>query len=186
MATHKVEVTVRTNQGENQIYPASDVAEAISIANKQRTPDSYMVCIVQDGVRTRRWDRARIVGENKWRQEDPDAFELLGAIRSVSVAPPRPPQDLLGDANHPAGLRCYQVGDSDWFAATSPEEALALMREVVGDDMWDPEDYEAELSSKELLDKRWVEEDEPGKDAGSLREWLAAATEPGWLGGTEP
>ena len=84
-------------------------------------------------------------------------------------------------------LRCYQVGDCDWFAASSPEEALTLMREIVGDeDGWDPEDYEVELTSEELLDKRWVEEDEPGNDAGSLREWLAAASEPGWISGTEP
>ena len=97
----------------------------------------------------------------------------------------------VGNGTRTAGvssnpLRCYQVGECDWFAATSAEQALDLMREVVGDDIWDPEDYEAELSSEELLDKRWVEEDEPGKDAGSLREWLAAAKEPGWIGGTEP
>lgn len=83
-------------------------------------------------------------------------------------------------------LRCYQVGDYDWFAATSPEQAQELMREIVGDEDWDASDYDVTLSSDEVLDKRWVEEDAPGKDAGSLREWLSAATEPGWLNGIEP
>lgn len=83
-------------------------------------------------------------------------------------------------------LRCYQVGDSDWFAATSAEQALELMREMVGDEDWDPSDYEVNLASEEMLDMRWREEDEPTKDAGSLREWLTEANEPGWLNGTEP
>lgn len=177
-----IEVTVRTNEGENKTVPASDVADAMCIAKKLRTPDSYMVCVVQNGVRTMRWDRATIVGENRWCQEDPDAFELLGAVRSVRVVSSAPQQDLLGDENHPLGLHCYQVGDSDWFAASSPEHALELMRELVGDE----EEYEVELTTQEMLDARWREEDEPDKDAGSLREWLAEAQEPGWIGGTEP
>lgn len=74
----KVVVTVRTNEGENQIIQASDVAEALRIAKKQRTPESYMVCVVQDGVRTLRWDRPTVVGENRWRKVDPRAFEKLG------------------------------------------------------------------------------------------------------------
>ncbi|WP_205300067.1 hypothetical protein [Pantoea sp. Tr-811] len=92
----------------------------------------------------------------------------------------------LGDLPQPPLLRCYQVGESDWFAATSAEQALELMREIVGDEDWDPEDYEVELTSEALLDKRWREEDEPDEDAGSLREWLAEAKEPRWIGGTEP
>lgn len=83
-------------------------------------------------------------------------------------------------------LRCYQVGDCDWFAATSSEQALELMREMVGDEDWDASDYVVTLTSDEMLDMRWREEDEPSKDAGSLREWLAEAKEPGWLNGTEP
>ncbi|MHC8403462.1 type IV pilus biogenesis protein PilI [Pseudomonas sp. MDT1-17] len=180
-ATEKVEVTFRTNEGDDKTVLASDIAEALSVAKKMRTPESYMVCVVQDGVRTMRWDRATIVGENRWRQEDPGAFELLGAVRNVRVVHPAPSQDLLGDEIHPAGLRCYQVGESDWFAAASPEHALELMRELMGDE----EEYEVELTGQLLLDERWGTEDEPGKDAGSLREWLAAAEEPGWLAGTE-
>lgn len=171
-ATEKVEVTVRTNEGEDKTVPASDVAEAISIAKKLRTPDSYMVCIVQDDVRTMRWDRETIVGENHWDQVDPGAFELLGAVRSVRVVRPI----------HPAGLRCYQVGESDWFAATSPEHALQLMHELEGEE--DMAAYEVILSNDETLDQGWCHAGEPEKCVGSLREWLAAAKEPGWLAGT--
>ena len=71
------------------------------------------------------------------------------------------------------GMRGYQVGDYDWFVATSPEQAMELMREIGGDEDWDASDYEVTLSSDELLDKRLREEDVPVKDAGSLREWLA-------------
>lgn len=97
----------------------------------------------------------------------------------------------IGEVARAAGvssepLRCYQVGDYDWFAATSPEQAQELMREIVGDEDWDASDYQVTLSSDELLDKRWREEDEPDKDAGSLREWLAAAEKPGWINGIEP
>ncbi|WP_183133489.1 type IV pilus biogenesis protein PilI [Pseudomonas cannabina] len=179
-ATEKVEVTVRTNEGEDKTVPASDVADALKIAKMLRTPDSYMVCVVQDGKRTMRWDRPTVVGENQWRKEDPGAFEQLGAARTIRVVRSAPQQDLLGDEVRPLGLRCYQVGDSDWFAATCPEQALELMREQVGDD----EEYEVELTTQTMLDARWREEDEPDKDAGSLREWLAEAKEPGWIGGT--
>lgn len=81
----KFEVSVRTNEGEDKTVPASDVAEALKIAKKLRTPDSYMVCIVQDGVRTMRWDRPTIEGENQWRKKEPGAFELLGPVRNVTV-----------------------------------------------------------------------------------------------------
>lgn len=81
----KIEVTVRTNEGEDKTVPASDVAHALKIAKKLRTPDSYMVCIVQEGMRTMRWDRPTIEGENQWRKKDPGAFELLGPVRNVTV-----------------------------------------------------------------------------------------------------
>lgn len=168
----KIEVTVRTNLGEDKAIPASDIADAMTIAKTLRTPDSYMVCIVQDDVRKMRWDRETIVGENQWHQEDPGAFELLGAVRSVRVV----------HRIHPAGLRCYQVGESDWIAATSPEHALQLMRELEGEE--EMAEYEVVLSSDETLDQGWCNADEPEKCVGSLREWLAAATEPGWLAGT--
>ncbi|MFL1449395.1 hypothetical protein ACI77O_13440 [Pseudomonas tritici] len=168
----EIKVTVRTNSGENKAVPASDIDDAMSIAKKFRTQDSYMVCIVQDEVRMMRWDRETVVGENQWYQEDPGAFELLGAVRSIRVVRPL----------HPLGLRCYQVGEADWFAATSPEHALELMYELEGEE--EMAEYEIVLSNDATLDEGWCNADEPAKCVGTLREWLAAATEPGWLAGT--
>lgn len=79
----KIEVFARTNQGGEQAVPASDVAEAIRVAKRLRTPESSMVCIIEDGVRTMRWDRSLIVGENRWRKVDPGASEKLGAVREA-------------------------------------------------------------------------------------------------------
>lgn len=83
-AAAKVEVTVRSNEGEDKTVPASDVAEAIRIAKKLTTPENYMVCIVQNGVRTLRWDRATTTHENQWCEEEPDAFQRIGSAASLS------------------------------------------------------------------------------------------------------
>ncbi|MEG0868982.1 MAG: hypothetical protein RSD49_01425 [Hafnia sp.] len=179
--TEKIEVTARSNDGYDSAKAASDMADAMKVAKGLRTPGNHMVCIVQDGVRTLRWDRSRVVGENRWRKVNPDDFEVLGQIRSVRVIRTVAPEtDLLGDEIQQTALRCFQVGDCDWFAATSPEQALELMRELVGYD----DEYSVVLASEDTLDCRWREADESDVDAGSLREWLAAATEPGWLAGT--
>ncbi|CAD0264241.1 conserved hypothetical protein [Pseudomonas veronii] len=77
----KIEVTIRTNEGEDKTVPAPDIADALKSAKRLRTPDSHMVCIVQDGVRKTRWDRPTVVGENRWRKVDPCAFERLGPVR---------------------------------------------------------------------------------------------------------
>jgi hypothetical protein len=83
-------------------------------------------------------------------------------------------------------LLCYQVGDQDWVAAQNPEQALAVLAEYSGD--WlreDTEGLEVELSSDKMLDLVWTEEDPPHAAAGTLRQWLAEATEPCYLNGTE-
>ena len=94
-------------------------------------------------------------------------------------------QDLLQLKAQPLPLQCYQVGTCDWFAATSPEHAQELMCVIFGELADGIDEFGAELVSEAMLDKRWVVAGEPS-EGGSLREWLAAAKEPGWLGGTEP
>ncbi|MBM5459008.1 hypothetical protein H8F21_15680 [Pseudomonas sp. P66] len=163
----KIEVTVRTNEGENKTVPATDLTNANKIAKQLRTHASYMVCIVEDGVRTQRWDRPTVVGENKWRKEELGAFERLGKAREIVKVT----EKLV--------LRCYQVGDSDWVAATSPEEALLVMHQLEGEE--DQIAYAVVLSSDEELDQGWAKPDEPEKCVGSLRQWLEAAKKPCWL-----
>lgn len=138
------------------------------MTSKTDTPNNW----TQGGQAKSSDAAAAMANFNETRQKINDAFGIGGVARAAGVS------------SEP--LRCYQVGDYDWFAATSPEQALELMREIVGDEDWDASDHAVALSSDELLDKRWREEDEPDKDAGSLREWLAEAKEPGWLNGIEP
>ncbi|MEC4242254.1 MULTISPECIES: hypothetical protein [Pseudomonas] len=138
------------------------------MSSKTDTPNNW----TQGGQAKSSDAAAAMANFNETRQKINDAFGIGGVARAAGIS------------TEP--LRCYQVGDYDWFAATSPEQASELMREIVGDEDWDVSDYEVTLSSDELLDKRWREEDEPDKDAGSLREWLAEAKEPVWLNGIEP
>jgi hypothetical protein len=79
-------------------------------------------------------------------------------------------------------MHCYLVGDHDYYAATSGDEAERLHLDLLGLD--DDEREEAQLVIGELLDKPWVDED-TREPCGTLRQWLAEATEPGWLAGTE-
>lgn len=81
------------------------------------------------------------------------------------------------------GLNVYQVGDHDYYAASSAAEAEQLHLNVNELDEVDRES--AQLVPDEVLDKPWQDEDQPGIDAGTLRQWLSEATAPCWLSGTE-
>ena len=82
-------------------------------------------------------------------------------------------------------LRCYSVGDQDWVAATSEDEARRVLAEMNGEDPADYEDWDVELTSETMLDRQWTDEDPPHAECGCLRDWLAEATEPTYLMGTE-
>ncbi|MFJ2710913.1 hypothetical protein ACIOZM_08465 [Pseudomonas sp. NPDC087346] len=82
-------------------------------------------------------------------------------------------------------LLCYQVGECDWVAATSEEEARRVLAEMNGDDPSEYADWDVELTSEDFLDKQWVDEEPPHPECGCLRQWLAEATEPSYLVGTE-
>ena len=79
-------------------------------------------------------------------------------------------------------LKCYQVGDHDWYAAHNPEEALKLHLEIDND--FDEGIDEVKEESDRVMDMQWVDEDTHEK-IGTLRDFLAEATEPGWLVGNE-
>jgi hypothetical protein len=91
------------------------------------------------------------------------------------------------DGSTPArpALRCYSVGDHDYVAATSEDEARRILAEMNGDDVSSYEDWDVELTSDKTLDMQWVDEDPPHPEVGCLRDWLAEATEPTYLNGTE-
>ncbi|WP_409286847.1 type IV pilus biogenesis protein PilI [Pseudomonas guariconensis] len=78
-------VMFRTNGGEDHTAHAAGLAEAMEMARVHRTVDNHMVCVVQDGQDLHRWDRDRVVNQNKWRKVDPRAFQTLGPIRACTV-----------------------------------------------------------------------------------------------------
>lgn len=79
-------------------------------------------------------------------------------------------------------LHCYVVDDLDFYAATSAEEAKRLHCELNEYDEEDVDDCCLVVGA--LLDKQWIDEDNR-EPCGTLRQWLAEATEPGWIAGTE-
>lgn len=80
-------------------------------------------------------------------------------------------------------LSVYQVGDHDYYAANTPEEAEQLHLDV--NELDDVDHETASLVSDAVLDTPWRDEDQPGVEAGTLRQWLSEAKEPCWLSGTE-
>lgn len=86
-----------------------------------------------------------------------------------------------------APLKVFECDDSDIFAARDADEAVRLWREMVGEDEELESGYPREWTDEEL-DKRVQAFDEDERpiegETTSAREWLAEATEPGWLAGS--
>ena len=82
-------------------------------------------------------------------------------------------------------LKCYQVGDLDYVAATNEDEARKVLAEMNGEDPAEYADWDVDLVDEAKLDKQWVDEDPPHDECGCLRQWLAEATKPCYLVGTE-
>ena len=82
-------------------------------------------------------------------------------------------------------LKCYQVGDVDYVAATDENEARKVLAEMNGEDPVEYADWDVELVDEAKLDKQSVDEDPPHAECGCLRQWLAKANEPAYLIGAE-
>lgn len=82
-------------------------------------------------------------------------------------------------------LRVYCVDEHDYYAASTPLEAIECHIVMFGGHPDDVEDSgcECEEVTGEWLDKPWNNED--GEYLGTLREWLAEAKGVEWLTGTE-
>lgn len=95
--------------------------------------------------------------------------------------------DSIHPTNQPvvkaSTLHCYLVGDHDYYAANSALEAEQLHLDQ--NELEEVDRESAQLVLGALLDKPWQDENNPGVAAGTLREWLAEASAPGWLSGTE-
>ncbi|MDI2594982.1 hypothetical protein POF45_26680 [Pseudomonas sp. 681] len=93
--------------------------------------------------------------------------------------------ELNGRQPAPLALLAFMVGDCDWVAAVDEAGARKVLEQMNGEEPGAYNDWDVERVSDEWLDKTWCEEDDRTKIAGTLREWLAAATEPAYLAGTE-
>ncbi len=93
--------------------------------------------------------------------------------------------ELNGSQPAPLSLLAFAVGDCDWVAAVDEAGARKVLEEMNGEEPGAYNDWDVELVSEEQLDKPWCDEDDRTKIVGTLREWLAAATEPAYLAGTE-
>ena len=82
-------------------------------------------------------------------------------------------------------LKCYQVGDLDYVAATNENEARKVLAEMNGEDPSEYAEWDVELVDDAKLDKQWVDEDPPHAECGCLRQWLAEASAPEYLIGAE-
>lgn len=82
-------------------------------------------------------------------------------------------------------LRAYRVSDNEIYAAESIEQAAELYRADTGEECESP--YFPEAISDAELDgeiREYDEDERPTGDTTTIRAWLLAATEPGWLAGT--
>jgi len=79
-------------------------------------------------------------------------------------------------------MSCYVVDDHDYYAACSAEQAKKMHMYSCQFDEDDIDDVCLVVGS--LLDTVWFDE-ESQEPVGSLRQWLAEATEPCWIAGTE-
>jgi hypothetical protein len=86
-----IRVHYRTNDGDDDHLDAETMDQALELAKQVRVTSNHMVCILADEMRVQRWDRDRIVGENRWRPVDPDTMETLGPIRAVTRSKACPP-----------------------------------------------------------------------------------------------
>ncbi|MDU9398070.1 hypothetical protein [Pseudomonas sp. zfem003] len=80
-------------------------------------------------------------------------------------------------------LRCFWIDDHDFYAAHDEAEARRLHCEMCGLEDSDIDDCVLVVGA--MLDIQWCGEEDPEKPIGTLRQWLAEATEPCWLSGTE-
>lgn len=81
--TNKYVIHYRKNTGVDIHIKQSSLANSIIESGKLKTQDNYMVCIEENDIRIKRWDREIFGNEIKWRTCPPEKFEILGKLTLV-------------------------------------------------------------------------------------------------------
>ena len=77
-------VTIRANDGAKQVLVARDLAELTRTIRKSMVPSNHMIYVELDGLRSRRWDRERVVDSNIWTEVNPRAAHTRGPISQTT------------------------------------------------------------------------------------------------------
>lgn len=161
--------------GEQNIFAAEDAEQALAMARIYAAPSPDCVLADVRPVSATTLD-ALVMGEDpsttlRARLQAARQVGWLGRSVWVEV-------DLLDDVPAATPLRAFWVGEHDVYAAHTPEQALELCEGHSGmPETFDIDDVR-ELTADEL-DKPLTEED--GTPCGTVRQMLAALTEPGEL-----
>ncbi|EMZ8851964.1 hypothetical protein ABE783_001517 [Salmonella enterica] len=78
--TNEYAIHYRENTGIDIRINQPALANCIIESGKLKTQNNYMVCIEENNVRIKRWDREIFGNQIKWRACPPDKFEILGEI----------------------------------------------------------------------------------------------------------
>ncbi|EBB3816493.1 hypothetical protein RPT62_001370 [Salmonella enterica] len=81
--TNRYVIHYRENTGIDTHINQSSLANSIIESGKLKTQNNYMVCIEENNVRIKRWDREIFGNEIKWCACPPDKFEILGKLTLV-------------------------------------------------------------------------------------------------------
>ncbi|EER8432577.1 hypothetical protein ACMB9U_005447 [Escherichia coli] len=74
----------RKNSGEDINITSLTFKNSLLAARTLMVPENYMICILRNGERVRRWDREILAGSNRWYKCSPDNFEILGKLPIIN------------------------------------------------------------------------------------------------------
>lgn len=70
--TNSWSVIYRKNSGEDINITSLTFKNSLLAARILMVPENYMICILRNGERVRRWDREILAGSNRWYKCSPD------------------------------------------------------------------------------------------------------------------
>ncbi|MCF4071823.1 hypothetical protein L2V95_25615, partial [Escherichia coli] len=84
LETNSWSVIYRKNSGEDINITSLTFKNSLLAARTLMVPENYIICILRNGERVRRWDREILAGSNRWYKCSPDNFEILGKLPIIN------------------------------------------------------------------------------------------------------